>query len=46
MCGQYINGSLYLSLASRVMKQGRWVTTRKISNNFDIPHPNAVNIVS
>ncbi|MBQ0316441.1 carnitine metabolism transcriptional regulator CaiF, partial [Providencia rettgeri] len=44
--GQYINEPLYLSIANWVMKQGRWITAREISNNFDIPHPNAVNIVS
>nr|EHZ7765623.1 carnitine metabolism transcriptional regulator CaiF [Providencia rettgeri]EIJ7168765.1 carnitine metabolism transcriptional regulator CaiF [Providencia rettgeri] len=37
---------LYLSIANWVMKQGHWTTAREISNHFDIPHPNAVNIVS
>ncbi|WP_369309966.1 carnitine metabolism transcriptional regulator CaiF [Providencia rettgeri] len=46
MCGKYTNEPLYLSIAHWVMKQGRWTTAREISNNFDIPHPNAVNIVS
>ncbi|HGN1706070.1 TPA: carnitine metabolism transcriptional regulator CaiF [Providencia rettgeri] len=46
MCGQYINEPLYLSIANWVMKQGRWITAREISNNFEIPHPNAINIVS
>lgn len=46
MCGEYINEPLYLSIANWVMKQGRWTTAREISNNFNIPHPNAVNIVS
>lgn len=46
MCGQYINEPLYLSIANWIMKQDRWTTAREISNNFDIPHPNAVNIIS
>ncbi|CAG9412090.1 carnitine metabolism transcriptional regulator CaiF [Providencia alcalifaciens] len=46
MCKESVKSPMYLSIANWVMKQGRWITAREISNNFEIPHTNAVNIVS